>query len=72
MTIEQMLSTGGVSAGTVAILFALYKLLSKLNHKKLRSSCCGKEMSVGVAVETLTPEHSAVDLSTAEKKPEPV
>lgn len=71
MSIEQMLSTGGISAGSIAIIFAIYKILKSFNHKKLRSNCCGKNLTVGVSVEHMTPEHSQADLSQ-EKKESPV
>lgn len=35
-------------------------ILAIVNHKRLRSSCCGREMSVSLDVEATTPPHIVV------------
>ena len=37
------LATAGITAGIVAVLGALYKVL---HHCRFRSSCCGREVKV--------------------------
>jgi hypothetical protein len=58
-----LLGTG--TAGTiVGILVLVYKAI---NHKRLRSSCCGKTAEVSFDVGQITPPKTAVE--SAEKKP---
>lgn len=58
-----LLSTG--TAGTIlGVLFVIYKAI---NHKRLRSSCCGKSGEVSFDVGQITPPKTAVQ--TGEIKP---
>ena len=49
---ENYLGMGGGIAGIVALVVAI---AVKLNHKRLRSHCCGKDIEVSVDVENTTP-----------------
>ena len=58
-----LLGTG--TAGTiVGILYVIYKAI---NHKRLRSSCCGHTAEASFDVGDITPPKPAVE--SAEKKP---
>jgi hypothetical protein len=43
---------GGIGAGIVAILGLIY---SAVNHKRIRSNCCGYLVSASVDIEPTTP-----------------
>jgi hypothetical protein len=45
-------SSGGIGAGIVAILGLIY---SAVNHKRIRSNCCGYLVSASVDIEPTTP-----------------
>lgn len=40
----------GVSSGTVAVLFLLYRAFKLVNERRLVSDCCGRKLEVGFAV----------------------
>ena len=44
---------GGIGASIIAILGLIY---TAFNHKKIRSKCCGRELSASIDVEPSTPE----------------
>ena len=44
------LQTVGMSSGTVAVLFLLYRVFKLVNERRLVSDCCGRKLEVGLAV----------------------
>jgi hypothetical protein len=46
-------AVGGVS--TLAIVTTLVAIYRVINHKRIRSSCCGKKISASVDIEDTTP-----------------
>lgn len=48
-------TSGGIGAGTVFALGVLYRVYVAVNHHRVRSNCCGKEVVVSVDVEETTP-----------------
>lgn len=44
---------GGIGASIIAILSLIY---TALNHKKIRSKCCGREVSASIDIEPSSPE----------------
>jgi len=48
-------ASGGIGAGAVVVLGILYRIYLAVNHHRVRSNCCGKELVVSVDVETTTP-----------------
>jgi hypothetical protein len=48
-------ASGGIGAGAVVVLGILYRVYLAVNHHRVRSNCCGKEIVVSVDVETTTP-----------------
>lgn len=46
-------SSGGIGAAIVAFLGLLY---SAVNHKRIRSNCCGHLVSASVDIEPTTPK----------------
>jgi hypothetical protein len=45
-------------AGLVTSLAAISAYLIKLNHKRIRSKCCGKDCTTSLDVEDTTPSNS--------------
>ena len=48
-------TAGGIGAGAVFALGVLYRVYVAVNHHRVRSNCCGKEVVVSVDVEETTP-----------------
>jgi hypothetical protein len=46
---------GGIGASIIAFLGLIY---TALNHKKIRSKCCGREVSASIDIEPSSPEKS--------------
>ena len=57
---DSNLTTAGLSAGAVALVGMLWKVLQNVNHRRVVSKCCGRrlEMSFDVGESSLTPEGS--------------
>lgn len=45
----------GVGGGIAGMISLVIGILVKLNHKRCRSKCCGRDMIVSVDVEETTP-----------------
>lgn len=48
-------ASGGIGAGAVVGLGIAYRIYLAVNHHRVRSNCCGKQMVVSVDVEETTP-----------------
>jgi len=48
-------TSGGIGAGAVVALGIAYRIYLAVNHHRVRSNCCGKELVVSVDVEKTTP-----------------
>jgi hypothetical protein len=48
-------TSGGIGAGVVVALGIAYRVYQAVNHHRVRSNCCGKEIVVSVDVEKTTP-----------------
>ena len=64
------LGAGGVGAGIIVVLGFVYRLV---NHKRVRSACCGRKLEVSLDIEDTTPQsHGAVGQpSSASQHPPP-
>ena len=49
------LASGGIGASAVLALGLAYRVYVAVNHRRVRSNCCGKEIVVSVDVERTTP-----------------
>ena len=54
------LQTSGVSIGGVAILAILYQVYKAVNHHRIRSKCCGRQLDASIDIDT-TPSTPAQD-----------
>jgi hypothetical protein len=48
-------ASGGIGASAVIALGVAYRIYLAVNHHRVRSNCCGKQMVVSVDVEETTP-----------------
>ena len=64
-------ASGGIGAGTVVALGILYRVYLAVNHHRVRSNCCGKEVVVSVDVEETTPP-TVLKIKSPEEKDVPV
>ena len=60
-------ASGGIGAGAVVALGILYRVYIAINHHRVRSNCCGKQMVVSVDVEETTPP-TALKIKAPEEK----
>ena len=42
----------GLSGGVVSILATVFAIFKYLNHRNIRSHCCGRNVEVGIDVDT--------------------
>lgn len=56
MDFKAALEAGGVSASLIAILGVAYKVIQSFCGHKLRSECCGRTATMGVAVDDMSPK----------------
>jgi hypothetical protein len=67
----------GLGGGTIGILMLAWKIFTWLNHRNIRSKCCGKTFEVELDVETpkkeppasinaTEPEHSTLQIRAPE------
>jgi len=48
-------ASGGIGAGAVVVLGILYRVYLAVNHHRVRSNCCGKEIVASIDIEKTTP-----------------
>lgn len=53
-------ASGGVGAAIVLSLGIIYKIYNAVNHKHLRSRCCGKEFDASIDVDESTPKKEEI------------
>jgi hypothetical protein len=53
---QSILIQAGASATTISILFVLAWIYKTVNHKRLRSHCCGHDLDASVDIEDTTPK----------------
>jgi hypothetical protein len=70
----ELFKMSGLSAGTITILFLLYKLLKSTVGKRFISNCCGKKMEVGLEVREIhrSPSTPSVEETRLEIKSNPM
>jgi hypothetical protein len=50
--------TGSIGATIMVVLGIGYKIFQAVNHKRIRSDCCGKKIVMSVDVEPTSPPQS--------------
>lgn len=51
----QLFKMSGASAGTVAIILIVYRVLKSVAGKRLVSTCCGRKAEVGFEIRDMPP-----------------
>lgn len=70
MDFTDALKAGGASAAIISILGIVVKVIQSFCGHRLRSECCGREATVGVGVEDMTPKRSSITVVVPEDKKE--
>ena len=60
-------ASGGIGAGAVVALGIAYRVYLAVNHHRVRSNCCGKELVVSVDVEQTTPAELKIKVPKREE-----
>ena len=63
------LSSGGIGAASVVVLGIIYRVYMAVNHHRVRSNCCGKEVVMSVDVEETTPP-TVLKIKAPQERPE--
>lgn len=50
-----LLQQSGMSAGLIALILVIYRVLKTINGKRVVSQCCGKKTEIGFTVENMSP-----------------
>ena len=53
---QNLLASGGVGASVVVGLGILYKVYLIINHKRVKSTCMGKEITASIDIDETTPK----------------
>jgi hypothetical protein len=51
----ELFKMSGASAGTIAIILLIYRLLKSVSGKRFISTCCGKKAEIGFEVKDALP-----------------
>ena len=54
------MSQVGMSGGVVGILAIAWQVFKWINHRNIRSHCCGREVAVGIDVDTPAAEPMSI------------
>ena len=60
---ENQYISGGVGASVVIALIVLRQIYNAINHKRLRSTCCGAKMEASMDVDDTTPREKTSQVS---------
>jgi hypothetical protein len=54
-------NTYSVIGSSLGIISILVSIVTYINHKRIRSECCGKKMQVSLDIENTTPNQSLLN-----------
>ena len=57
---QNLLASGGVGASIVVALGILYKVFVFINHRRIKSTCNGKEVTASIDIDETTPKKNVV------------
>jgi len=49
-------ASGGIGATAVIVMGIIYRIYLSINHHRIRSTCCGREVSASIDIEDTTPK----------------
>jgi len=64
------MSQVGISGGVLGILAIAWHVFKWINHRNIRSHCCGKEVALGIDVDTPKASQSKEDTPEASQSKE--
>ena len=53
--------SGGIGASIVVVLLVLKQVYNTINHRRIRSNCCGTKLEASVDIDETTPKDSKVE-----------
>jgi hypothetical protein len=66
---NNQLTTAGLTATFTAIVGIAYKIYMVVNHKRIRSSCCGKKLEASIDIDNTTPPEVVVPVDNFVNNP---
>ena len=66
---NNQLTTAGLTATFTALAALLYKVYMVVNHKRIRSNCCGKKLEASLDIENTTPPEVVVPVENFVNNP---
>jgi hypothetical protein len=60
-------ASGGIGASIVVGLGVAYKLYTAVNHHRIRSTCCGKNLEASIDVDETTPKKSGLKIKVPDE-----
>lgn len=57
---ENQYISGGVGASIVIAIIVLKQVYNAINHKRIRSTCCGRKLEASMDVEDTTPTATTI------------
>ena len=72
MDVNQII-LGGISGSTFTLtVFIIYKIYYCVNHRRIRSSCCGKKMEASIDIDSTSSNGSVDSVESIESKEKPL
>jgi hypothetical protein len=56
--------SGGIGASIVLALIIAKQVYNTINHKRIRSKCCGQNLEASVDIDETTPKETSAETST--------
>ena len=50
--------SGDITGAVAVVISVITAIIALVNHKRIRSNCCGKQMTASVDIENTTPPNS--------------
>ena len=66
---NNQLTTSGLTATFTVIVGIAYKIYMVVNHKRIRSSCCGKKLEASIDIDNTTPPEVVVPVDNFVNNP---
>jgi hypothetical protein len=66
---NSQITTAGLTATFTVLAGLIYKVYKVVNHKRVRSSCCGKKLEASLDIENTTPPEVVVPLDNFVNNP---
>jgi hypothetical protein len=61
--------SGGIGASIILALVILKQIYNAINHKRLRSNCCGRKLEASMDIEDTTPKDAETHVQVKPSEP---